>query len=148
MSDSLREDIATLTCHGDKNILLVGSTALAYNHLIYDGSPTTVWTACKPLDGVIGERVVYQHYHFSDMEFTIHVFDNVYMPNAEKAILDSIVWFPENLNEGYLIEALQTYQEHNDKSKLYECADYYKVPHEFVDYWWKEAEEAPDMSMG
>ena len=72
----------------------------------------------------------------------------VYVPTSERAIIDCMVWQDENRDEGFLIEALQTYQEKHKVSDLYECADNYLVPHEVVDYWWKEAEEEDDMSMG
>lgn len=148
MNNDLINILSSLESYNGDNIILVGDTALAYNHLIYDYTPISVWTNYKGLDRTMGEEVMYQHYHLHDNSYTNNIVGNIYLPTSEKAILDTIIWLPENMNEGSLIEALQTYQEHHDKSGLYECADHYGVPHEFIDYWWKEAEEETDMSMG
>lgn len=132
----------------DSKTILVGDSALVVNNLIYGVPYFTVYTEHKPMNGVDLNGFIFEHYHFNDDYQMVNIQNNIWKPSAEKALLDVIVWYPENMNEGSLIEALQNYQEHNDKSKLYECADHYKVPHEFVDYWWKEAEEESDMSMG
>ena len=132
----------------ESDCILTGNIALSMNKLIYGASPVSVCTKHAEIDGCSTPYGVYEYYHFKDKDFLMEIMEGIYLPSPEKAILDAIVWLPENSNEGYLIEALQTYQENNDKSKLYEVADHYKVPHEFVDYWWKEAEEESDMSMG
>lgn len=146
--DATFEELSELAISLDEDIIITGDTALSKNHLIYDMTPITVLTKVKGLDRTPGINYMREFYHFRDLDYTSKVADRVYLLTPEKAILDTIVWLPENTNEGALIEALQTYQENNDKSKLYEVADHYKVPHEFVDYWWKEAEEESDMSMG
>ena len=129
--------------------IITGNSALEYNGLVNGTDILSIVTEVKPLDGTIVNNVCYEFFHFKDREYTREIKPGVFLPTAEKALLDAIVWLPENYNEGQLIEALQSYQANdNDKSKLYEVSDYYKVPHEFVDYWWKEAEEESDMSMG
>ena len=95
------------------------------------------------------DDVVFEHYHLHDRKYLIRVKPRLYLPTPERAIIDCMVWQDENRDEGFLIEALQTYQYQGHKvSDLYECADHYLVPHEVVNYWWKEAEEEDDISMG
>ena len=135
----------------DCDTIAVGATALSLNHLIYGECYYCINTTCKSMDCISLGNVVFEAYHFQDTHLCTKMSNGVYLPTAEKAILDTIVWLPENMNEGSLIEAIQTYQSrYGDKGKLelYKVADYYKVPHEFIDYWWKEAEEESDMSMG
>lgn len=133
----------------DHNVLLVGDAALSYNNLVYTGPHYCVATNHKTLDGVLSGVISYEFYHFKDFDFCRAVKNGAYVPSPEKAIIDTIVWLPENMCEGSLIEALQTYQSKtDDRTRLYEVADFYKVPREFVDYWWREAEEESDMSMG
>ena len=145
---SLEERIIEMSKLCESDCILTGNIALSMNKLIYGASPVSVCTKHAEIDGCSTPYGVYEYYHFKDKDFLMEIMEGIYLPSPEKAILDAIVWLPENSNEGYLVEALQTYQENNDKSKLYEVADHYKVPHEFVDYWWKEAEEESDMSMG
>lgn len=143
------DELASLKSYSNKDIVIVGDTSLVMNHLIYDMKPITILTDYEGLDKTPGVNMLYEYYHFHDKKYNVQIHGNIWKPTAEKAILDTIVWLPENMNEGSLIEALQTYQNNgNDKTKLYECADHYGVPHEFVDYWWREAEEETDMSMG
>lgn len=133
----------------NENILITGNTALSMNNLIYDSTPITICTNIKNLNCTPGENYWREFYHFKDLSNCKEIADRVYLPTPERAIVDAIVWLPENCNEGQLIEALQTYQDKISKmDELYKLADYYKVPRHFVDYWWKEAEEESDMSMG
>ena len=135
----------------NQNILIVGDSALSLNKLIYDMSPISLLTNNVHLNRCPSINYRNEYYHFNDLYLCTEISHGVYLPTIEKAIIDTIVWLPENMNEGSLIEALQSYQQmcgDGGKQKLYEVADYYKVPHEFVDYWWKEAEEESDMSMG
>jgi hypothetical protein len=141
-------DIKEFARNRAKKTILVGESALALNHLIYGLSYWEIYTNVESMNMCSVDNVIFGYYHFHDDYGLKEISENLYLPSAEKAIFDTIVWLPENANEGFLIEALQSYQEHNDKSKLYECADHYGVPHEFIDYWWKEAEEESDMSMG
>ena len=144
-------ELTDLSNRLSQNIVIVGDSALSLNKLIYDMSPMSILTNNIHLNRCPSINYRSEYYHFNDLYLCTEIAQGVYLPTAEKAILDAIVWLPENMNEGSLIEALQSYQQmHGDKGKvkLYEVADYYKVPHEFVDYWWKEAEEESDMSMG
>lgn len=131
------------------NTLLVGSSALAANGLVSGYAGYFVLTPVKPMDGVPLNNVVFEYYHFHDDYSLREIQPRLYVPSAERAIIDCMTWQEENKDEGFLIEALQTYQEQGHKvSDLYECADHYLVPYEVVDYWWKEAEEDTEMSMG
>lgn len=74
---------------------------------------------------------------------------NLLIPTRERALVDYMLYQDEYGDEGLLIEALQNYLEQfKDMDKLYEVADFYKLPRETVDYWIKEAEEETSMSMG
>jgi hypothetical protein len=129
--------------------LLVGSSALAANGLVSGYAGYFIWTPVKSMDGVPLNNVTFEHYHLNDDYELREIKPRLFLPSSERAIIDCIVWQEENMDEGFLIEALQSYQEEGHKaSDLYECADHYLVPHEVIDYWWKEAEEDTEMSMG
>jgi hypothetical protein len=101
------------------------------------------------MDGVYLQPLMFEHYHFHDDYALTDIGNNFLLPSQERAIIDCIVWQEENRDEGFLIESLQTYQQHGHHvSDLYECADHYLVPHNVVDYWWKEALDDTEMSMG
>lgn len=142
------QELSTLAEDRKFSVSITGESALAMRKLIYDTRPMTILTDVIFLDNVHGINMMYEYYHFHDDYQLKEIAPNVFLPSPERAIIDTIVWLPENMNEGALIEALQNYQQKNGKEKLYECADHYNVPHEFVDVWWKEAEEESDMSMG
>lgn len=133
----------------DKTVI-VGSNALAANGLVSGYNIHIVQTRYKEMNKVPMRDIVFEFYHLWDSEnYLTEISPNLYLPTSERAIIDCIVWQKENMDEGFLIEALQTYQYNGHKVEdLYECADHYLVPHEVVDYWWKEAEEEDDMSMG
>ena len=129
--------------------LLVGSSALSANGLVSGYLGYFVWTPLRVLNGVPIDDVVLEHYHLNDNYKLREISPKVKVPTPERAIIDTMVWYKENGTEGFLIEALQTYQEQGHKvDDLYECADHYLVPHEVVDYWWQEALEDSEMSMG
>lgn len=133
----------------DKTVM-VGSNALAANGLVSGYNIHIVQTRYKEMNKVPMKDIIFEFYHLWDNEnYLTEISPNLYLPTAERAIIDCMVWQKENMDEGFLIEALQTYQYNGHKVEdLYECADHYLVPHEVVDYWWKEAEEEDDMSMG
>ena len=128
--------------------LLVGHSALAGNGLVAGYLGYAVYTPVKNMNGVPLDNIIFEYYHMHDDYGLREIEPRLYLPTPERAIIDCMVWQDENRDEGFLIEALQTYQEKHKVSDLYECADHYLVPHEVVDYWWKEAEEEDDMSMG
>lgn len=133
----------------DKTVV-VGSNALAANGLVSGYNIHIVQTRYKEMNKVPMKDIIFEFYHLWDNEnYLTEISPNLYLPTAERAIIDCMVWQKENMDEGFLIEALQTYQYNGHKVEdLYECADHYLVPHEVIDYWWKEAEEEDDMSMG
>ena len=124
-----------------KNLhVLTGNAALSYNGLINGSCIDNVITDVRSMDGVILGNIKYEYYHFKDDNFLVYIKNELLLPTIEKSIVDTIVWLPENCNEGELIEALQTYRTMFDtKLKLYTVADIYRVPHEFIDYWWQES---------
>lgn len=129
--------------------LIVGETALACNSLVSGYNHWTVYTDEILMDKVPLGIITFEFYHCHDGKYLKEIYPNVYLPTPERAIIDTIIWQDENGTEGFLIEALQSYKEKGHKvSDLYECAEHYLVPHEVVDYWWKEALEDTDMSMG
>lgn len=129
--------------------LLVGSSALSANGLVSGYLGYFVWTPVYGMDGVPLNNIVFEHLHVHDDYQLREISPKLKVPSPERAIIDTMIWYKENGLEGFLIEALQTYQEQGHKPEdLYECADHYLVPHEVVDYWWNEALEESDMSMG
>lgn len=129
--------------------ILVGETVLGMNGLIYTSPFYHILTNHSPLDGYTNDNIRYEYYHFRDDFELKEIAPNVFLPSAERAIVDAMVWLAKNYNEGALIEALQSYQSRvKDKAGLYRVADYYEVPHSCIDYWWEEAENETDMSMG
>lgn len=129
--------------------ILVGSTALHYNGLANGYDIRVVYTPFAYMDKVCLPPLLFEHYHVHD-DYHLRELDGGFLlPLEDRAIIDCMICQKENCDEGFLIEALQTYQQHGHKvSDLYECADHYLVPHDVVDYWWKEAEEDTEMSMG
>lgn len=75
---------------------------------------------------------------------------NLLIPTRERAIVDYIKLEEEYGDEGILIESLQSYLRdyEEDLPKLYEVADFFKLPRKELDYWLNEAREESDMSMG
>ena len=134
----------------DYPVVIVGFDALARNGLVSGYNSAVINTNHKFMNKVQVNGLIFEFYHLWDNEnYLTEISPNLYLPTAERAIIDCMVWQKENMDEGFLIEALQTYQYNGHKVEdLYECADHYLVPHEVVDYWWKEAEEEDDMSMG
>lgn len=130
--------------------VIVGSNALASYGLVSGYNMHCIQTDCKSLNGVSLDNVVFEYYRLWDNDNYLNkVGDNLYCPTPERAIIDCIVWQNENRDEGFLIEALQTYQQRGHHVEdLYECADHYLVPREVVNYWWQEALDEEDMSMG
>lgn len=130
--------------------LIVGESALARNGLMYCGNILCLYTPYIELDGVVRFGIITECNHFEDGYYcTTAGRDNLWLPSAERALVDTINFLKQNYIEGPLIESLQTYlSEHNDLSKLYEVADFYKVPRETIDYWINEAREETSMSMG
>lgn len=131
-------------------IIIVGSSALACNGLVAGYVGYDIWTKYPFMNKVpLDNGIVLEHYHFHDDYQLEEISEKVFLPSVERSLIDTMVWYQENSLEGFLIEALQDYQYHEHKvSELYECADHYLVPHEVVDYWWNEALEESDMSMG
>lgn len=128
---------------------VVGDTALAFNGLMWGNSCMYLQTFFERLNNIQLCDIKLQYYHFDDDAYLVRHNDNVYLPTAERAIVDTIKYIEVNYNEGSLIESLQTYISHNSSfTKLYEVADHYGVPRSDVDYWLNEAREESDMSMG
>jgi hypothetical protein len=75
---------------------------------------------------------------------------NLLIPTQERALVDYIKLEEEYGDEGILIESLQSYlAQHSDNlEKLYEVADFFKLPREELEYWLKEAREESYMSEG
>lgn len=72
------------------------------------------------------------------------------IPTRERAIVDYVKLQDEYGDEGILIESIQSYLRdyEEDLPKLYEVADFLKLPRKELDYWLNEAREESDMSMG
>ena len=129
--------------------LHVGQDALANVGLVNRYGCSNIVTEYERLNMLIVFNVVYEYFHFRDTAYLRKLDDGSYTPTAERALIDCMTWQTKNHDEGMLIEALQNYQRMGHKPEdLYECADHYNLDHIVVDYWWKEALEESDMSMG
>ncbi len=132
--------------------LIVGESALARNGLMYGSCVLCIYTPYKELHHLNFNDVYIEHYHITDDKECISCIDNnfnIYIPTAERAIVDTIINLDNNYIEGPLIESLQNYSSKNDDlSLLYKVADTYNLSREDLEYWLQEAREESDMSMG
>lgn len=143
------QDVVEVANERNFDTVLSGETALSMNGLVSGYDHFILNTPDKPMDYVSLGPVMFQYYHINSDKYLSKICDKVFLPTPERAIIDTMIWYKENGTEGFLIEALQTYQEQGHKIEdLYECADHYLVPHEVVNYWWQEALEDSEMSMG
>lgn len=133
------------------NFLVVGTTALTCNKLMWGGDELILYTPWEELDHIPMCDMRLEHYHFSDGDYCslMDQVNNLWLPTAERALVDTINFLEKNYIEGPLIESLQTYLEKNkDLSELYAVADHYGVSRDKINYWIDEAREESDMSMG
>lgn len=133
------------------NFLIVNTTALTLNKLMWGGNELILYTPWEELDHLPMCDMRLEHYHFADGNYCTLIDDknNLWLPTAERALVDTIHFIEQNYIEGPLIESLQNYlSSHADLSELYTVADHYNVPSEKIDYWINEAREESDMSMG
>lgn len=129
--------------------LVTAETGLAIHGLVNSYNTYCVMTDVKALNNCVLELVTFKFWYFDNLEFTEEVYPRMFVPTAERAIIDCMIWQSKNYDEGFLIEALQNYQyKGHVVSDLYEVADYFNLDRRVVDYWWHEAEEESDMSMG
>lgn len=132
-------------------LLIVGTRALVDNGLMYGPCTLDIYESNPRCHDIHFGDVTLEHYHFHDGYFCTEIYPeyNLWLPSAERAIVDTITFLDKNYIEGPLIESLQTYLgEHEDLSELRKVADFYKLPQETLDYWIKEAQENGPMSMG
>lgn len=138
-------------CNRSEDKLAVGASALELNKLMWGGYGIELYTDYEELHHVRMGAVYLEHYHFSDRNFCqmIDTCNRVWLPSAERSLVDTITFLDYNYIEGPLIESLQNYiRKHGDLSELRKVADFYKLPQETLDYWINEALEETDMSMG
>ena len=132
-------------------ILIVGTRSLVDNGLMYGPCTLDVYESNPRCHDIHFGDVVLEHYHFYDCNFCTEIYPEyqLWLPSAERALVDTIAFLDRNYIEGPLIESLQTYlEEHEDLSELRKVADFYKLPQETLDYWIKEAQDETDMSWG
>lgn len=146
-----RNQLAHIRANSPADFLAVSETALAANGLMWGGGGLVLYTPLSEIDNLTVGDVRFEHNHFSDSDncYVMDMEHNIWVPTAEKALVDTIAFLDDNYIEGALIESLQNYlAKHDDLSKLYEVADHYNVSRDKVDYWINEAIEEGDMSMG
>lgn len=110
-------------------------------------------TDTKELDGIRLPMCRYIYYPDLDrVHYLVPSKSNpdLLIPTKERAIVDYIKLQEEYGDEGILIESIQSYLRdyEEDLPKLYEVADFFRLPREQLDYWLNEAREETDMSMG
>lgn len=145
-----RNQIMFLKANGGAAIC--AAPALAMSGLSWGSNLIAIWTSYESLHRTVLGDVYYSHYHFDDDEYLIKIDNdlNVYLPTAERCLIDAVKFHEQSYDEGVFIEALQNYIRKNTDSyaKLYEVANHYCVPISDVNYWINEAIEESDMSMG
>lgn len=137
--DSLSEVSRSL----GKDIIITGKSALVINKLIRDNFDTVSITCLKEAYSNKNYNVQFEYAHLRDMYKTVRLADGVYVPTSEKSLLDTIVWYPENVDKKTVLIALHNYKLLRGDAgldRLYNIADHYKVPRQFINYWWKEAD--------
>ncbi len=143
-----------IEANGHVDMLMVSTPSLIYNKLMWGNAgiePLYIYTPIAELDGLRLGDVHLESNHFSDGAYCslMDEENRLWLPTAERALVDTIAFLDNNYIEGPLIESLQTYvNEHDDLSELYKVARYYKVSKNDIDYWIREAREEGDMSMG
>lgn len=131
--------------------VITAEHALALNGLTCSGvRDLKVLTTNPYLDRIYNHTYVYYYCNEIDTEnYAIKYKDSLLLPTVERAIVDYIR-MEDIRDEGTLIWAIQDYIDSSkyDMNKVYEVAEFYNVPKEVIDYWFKEAREEPYYSMG
>lgn len=132
--------------------LIVGQRSLVDNGLMYGPCTLDVLACDKCIDGIRLADVVLEYNHFVDGYFCTEIDsqNRVWLPTAERALVDTIMFINNNYIEGPLIESLQTYlgwHSDGDLSELHKVANFYKLPQDTLDYWIREARESGSMSI-
>lgn len=121
-------------------IIFVGASALDYNSLTSGNSIYNIYAHYVSLHQHQFWGLMFEHYHFVDDYQLKEIQRNVFLPSAERAIVDTICHLKHNYIEGLLIEALQMYPRlNNNMDKLYPVAKHYALPVDTLDYWIDEA---------
>lgn len=129
---------------------VTGYSSLCFTGLVADKPRAIDVATCNDeLNGCEGKTKRYHYREYAKDRRYLNRRDDMEIPTEERALVEYML-YPDEMDEGALIWALQTYIElkHKDLNLLYKVADYFHLPRETVDYWIKEAEEEDDMSMG
>ena len=121
--------------------IMCGQSSLNHNGLTSYNSHLEFETDCLQYDGFNMVYITYWYFPEIDFAYTSPHKDNphVFVPTRERALVDYIRC-EKHCDEGVLIEALHDYLNwFYDLPKLYEVADYFKVPRKTIDYWLEEA---------
>lgn len=132
----------------DKNVkkpsILCNSCALARNGLIAQtGIHLDLFSQLKDAEALDAGFVTY--YYNENIDYDNYVTpmktnSNLLLPTRERALVEYLL-LEKWCDEGTLIEALKTYKLlEGVYDRLYEVADFYKLPRETLDYWIHEAE--------
>lgn len=127
--------------------ILVGTSAFAHVGLTTAlSSVLQCSTLTTGIDGLLCPIVMWYFNPFANKYFEdtrpSHVNPLIKIPSQERAIVEFIL-LAEKLEEGILIEGIQTYafQHDGNYDPIYALAPKYGIRKELVDYWIKEAEE-------
>ena len=132
----------------DKNFteryVICNQCALARNALVIeDGTRLNLFTKFKKLNFITTQAFAY--YYNPDIDYEYEVTPSktnplLLLPSKERAIVECIKWL-DYVDEGVLIEALQSYLDYFWSDRIYEVGNHFGVNKETLDYWFKEARE-------
>ena len=116
--------------------------ALARNGLVFaNSSHLDLFTKYKNLNGL--QTLAFSYYYNDNIDYKYDVTPSqsnelLLKPTKERALVENII-FIDNVDEGFLIEALKNYQEQFWNDRIYEVADHFGLARETLDYWLEEA---------
>lgn len=124
----------------NKNVgtLLVGDRALTYAGLMYNVNDVQAYTPHLNLNGIRLGDIRLDIYHFDGFEYCLQVdtIYNIWVTNAERALIEMMMYSSVTDCGNKLIEAMQNYFEtHDDMAELYTVAEHYKLDGKILNYW-------------
>lgn len=125
------------------------NSALQYSNLLpIRVDPIEVATDIPIIDGVMTLTKYFIKTNKDDKNFVTIVGD-LAIPTPERAIVDYITC-KKHMDEGNLIWAIQNYIDEYGEgmTEIYKVADFYGVERKQIDYWFNEARNEDDYSMG
>ncbi len=125
------------------------NSALQYSNLLpIRVEPVEIAVDIPIIDGVMTLTKYFIKSNKDDRNF-VKIVGNFAVPTPERAIVDYITC-EKHLDEGNLIWAIQNYIDEygEEMMDIYKVADFYGVDRDQIDFWFNEARNDDDYSMG